>query len=122
MQANSWPDAPGTSQQTSPQVFYASVEVAVPWTWEGWFDLTQRRRMLNGDEDTAATVNDLYWLLHNAWENAQLVTVYHPNGDTYVAAIESLEFQAVNPVNIRTPEHGSGVEWWAHVLLRDSLV
>jgi hypothetical protein len=111
----------GTGQLTTPNVFYFSVEVAVPWTWEGWFDLTHKRRLLNGDVDSSQTVQDLYFLLHNAWENAQPVTCYHPNGNTYVAAIESLEFQAFNPTNASTPEHPPGVEWWCHVLLRDSL-
>jgi hypothetical protein len=108
---------------TTPKVFYASVEVSVPWTWEGWLDLTHKRRMLDGDDDNqGCTVLDLYWLLHYAWENSQPVTVFHPNGTIYTAAIESLEFQAFNPVNISTPEHPPGIEWWCHVLLRDSLV
>jgi hypothetical protein len=113
----------GTNNATTPKVFYASVEVSVPWTWEGWLDLTHKRRMLDGDDDNqGCTVLDLYWLLHYAWENSQPVTVFHPNGTSYTAAIESLEFQAFNPVNISTPEHPPGIEWWCHVLLRDSLV
>jgi hypothetical protein len=113
----------GTNNATTPKVFYASVEVSVPWTWEGWLDLTHKRQLLDGDIDNQGViVQDLYWLLHNAWENSQPVTVFHPNGTTYTAAIESLEFQAFNPVNISTPEHPPGIEWWCHVLLRDSLV
>jgi hypothetical protein len=112
----------GTFHANSPTIFYASVEVSVPWTWEGWLDLTHKRRMLDGDEDNqGCTVLDLYWLLHYAWENGQPMTVFHPNGTSYVAVIESLEFQAFNPVNISTPEHPPGIEWWCHVLLRDSL-
>jgi hypothetical protein len=111
----------GTGNLTTPSVFYVAIEIAVPWTWEGWFDLTFRRRLLNGDEDGDQTVQDLYWLLHNAWENAQPVTLYHPNGSTYTAAIEEIRFEARNPDNLRTPEHPAGVEWWAYILLRDSL-
>jgi hypothetical protein len=111
----------GTGNLTTPNVYYVNMEIAVPWTWEGWFDLTFRRRLLNGDEDSDQTPADLYWLLHNAWENAQPVTLYHPNGSTYTAAIEELRFEARNPVNERTPEHPAGVEWWAYILLRDSL-
>jgi hypothetical protein len=113
----------GTGQGSTPTIFYGSIEIAVPWTWEGWLDLTHKRRMLNGEDDSqGCTVLDLYWLLHNAWENAQPVTLFHPNGTSYTAAIEELTFEAFNPVNVSTPEHPPGIEWWCHILLRDSVV
>ena len=52
---------------------------------------SSRRLALPLEQDTqGATASDLAYLLILAQENGALLTFYHPNGQTYTMAIESL--------------------------------
>lgn len=113
----------GTNQLTSPTVFYVGTEVGVPWTWKATLDCSSKRKDAKGQSDTqGARGVDLYGLLHDAWENALAVTLYHPNGNTYTTVMEGASFTSSNPLFADTSNQPKDYEASVSVLLRQSTV
>ena len=86
------PAGPGTS---TPTIFDETLVIATGFTWEMTLECTSWRKNLDGQDDTpeqGLRGKDLYFLLHNAQENAQPITFYHPNGQAYTAELD--DFQA----------------------------
>lgn len=114
----------GTSQATSPAVYYVSTEISVPWTFEMTLDCTTRRMALGNVPDPSQLLGtDMFFFLHNAWENAQQMTLYPPNGNTYTVEIQSLDFNAPTPKNMATPLNTQDqFECHAAVVFTESIV
>ncbi len=109
----------GTSQATTPVYYYSSVEIAPGWVIDFTVDCTQQVGMIGGDtDDQGITAKDRYWLLRNAQDDANVMTVYHPNGDSYTMEVESIEFDNPSPLSTTTPQGPRSVEWYCHLLLR----
>lgn len=92
------PAGPGTS---TPTILSESVEVGTGFTWETTLECTSWRKNLDGNDDTpeqGLRGKDLYFLLHNAQENAQPVTLYHPNGLAYTASIDDFQADMETPM------------------------
>jgi len=109
----------GSANTTTPNVLYSYVEITTPWIWEFTVDCTSNRNDLTGQgvlDGQGLKASDLYWLLHNAWENAMQVTIFHPNGQTYYAAIDSLEVTSTSPT-ARIGVPGQYADFESHVKL-----
>jgi hypothetical protein len=113
----------GTSQLTSPIVYYVNIELSVSWTWRFTVDCSSRIRMLNGEEDQQGLRGkDLYFLVRNAWEAGQPLTFHHPNGQSYNALIEEAHFESLSPHNVVTPEGPADLEGYWTLTLRDAVL
>ena len=97
-------NGPGTS---TPTVFDETVEITTGWTWEMTLDCTSWRQNLdtaggsvggNDTQEQGLRGKDLYFLLNNAYENAQTVTFYHPNGQSFTAQIDDFEADSETPM------------------------
>jgi hypothetical protein len=108
----------GTTQLTTPRVSYISVEVGGTWVADINLACTSRRQNLGQEFDTqGATAADLAYLLYLAQENGNLLTFYHPNGQTYTMAIESLD--GWNPTPLKSQENRPvDEEYVVHAILR----
>lgn len=80
----------GTGGLTTPRVSYVTIEVGGTWVADLNLACTQRRKLLTQEDDSqGATGADLIYLIELAYENGNLLTFYHPNGQTYTMAIET---------------------------------
>jgi hypothetical protein len=103
---------------TTPRVAYVSIEVGGTWVADINLACTSRRQNLGQEFDTqGATAADLAYLLYLAQENGNLLTFYHPNGQTYTMAIESLD--GWNPSPLLSQENRpQDEEYVVHAILR----
>jgi hypothetical protein len=92
---------------TTPTIFDETLEMGTGWTWEMTLECTSWRKNLDaaggsvGGDDTVEQGlrgKDLYFLLHNAEENAQPITFYHPNGQAYTASIDDFQADSESPM------------------------
>jgi hypothetical protein len=106
------------SPSTTPRVAYVSIEVGGTWVADINLACTSRRQNLGQEFDTqGATAADLAYLLYLAHENGNLLTFYHPNGQTYTMAIESLD--GWNPTPLKSQENRpQDEEYVVHAILR----
>lgn len=113
----------GASNTTTPIAYSVSIEVGVPWIWRAVVDCTSNRTCLDGQPDVQGLRGiDMYGLLHDAWENSNTVTFYHPNQNSYTAVIESLRFLGESPSYRDTDRSVADYEGACEVVLRQSAV
>lgn len=114
---------PGSS---TPTIFDESVEITTGWTWEMTLECTGGRKNLDGADDTqeqGLRGKDLYFLLHNAQENAQPVTFLHGNGFAYLATIDDFQADFETPMlgRQRTEGDPQDVDSYVRVVLKQTL-
>jgi hypothetical protein len=113
----------GTSNGTSPTVYYISAEIGVPWLWSFTVNCSSQRMDLRGKPDGQGLRGiDLYGLLHDAWENSEPVTFWHPNGVAYTAVIEQAKFDSDSPMYRDSSSQPKDYEAQVTLLLRQSTV
>lgn len=82
----------GTNQNTTPRISYVTIEVGGTWVADVNLTCVNRRKtMTQEDDNQGASASDLAYLLYLAYENGTLLTFYHPNGQKYTMATESLD-------------------------------
>lgn len=107
-----------TPPNTTPRVAYISIEVGGTWVADINLACTSRRQNLGQEFDTqGATAADLAYLLYLAQENGSLLTFYHPNGQTYTMAIESLDGWNPSPLQTQV-DRPQDEEYVVHAILR----
>jgi hypothetical protein len=113
----------GTSNGTSPTVYYISAEIGVPWLWSFTVNCSSQRMDLRGKPDGQGLRGiDLYGLLHDAWENSAPVTFWHPNGNSYTAVMEQAKFDSDSPMYRDSSNQPKDYEAQVTLLLRQSTV
>jgi len=114
----------GAAQSTTPIVYYTSMEIAVPWSWEFTVDCTNKRQVLGNNPDPQNYLGgDLKLLLSQAWENALPLTLIHPDGTQYTTEIQNLEATAYSPQRqVNTPLRAADLEWHVKLTLSESIV
>jgi hypothetical protein len=111
----------GTSQLTTPRVSYVSIELGGTWVAELNLACTARRQMLTGEaDDQGASGADLAYLLMQAQESGSNLTLYHPNGQTYTMAIESLSAWNPSPHKPQDNQRPLDEEYIVHAILRQA--
>jgi hypothetical protein len=113
----------GTSNLTTPTVYYISAEIGVPWAFQFTVNCSSQRMDLRGKPDGQGLRGvDLYGLLHDAWESAQTVTLYHPTGNSYTCVIEQAMFSSDSPMYRDSSNQPKDYEAQVTLLLRQSTV
>lgn len=113
----------GTGQLTTPRISYITVEVGGTWVADVYLGCVNRRTMLNQQpDDQGASGGDLAYLLFLAYENGNVLTFYHPNGQKYTMAIESLDPWNPNPTaQMQSQENRPRTEEYiVHAVLRQA--
>ena len=113
----------GTNNATTPRVSYVTIEVGGTWVADVSLACVLRRAALSQDQDTqGASASDLAYLLYLAYENGNLLTFYHPNGQKYTMAIESLDGWNPSPVGLMQSQDNRprGEEYVLHAILRQA--
>jgi hypothetical protein len=109
---------------TTPTIFYETIEMTTGWTWEMTLECTNRRKNLNvtgsgegGDDvyDQGLRGKDLYFLLNNGYENAQPVTLWHPNGQVFTATMDDFQADMENPALGRQAVDHDPLDFDSHV-------
>jgi hypothetical protein len=111
----------GTSQLTTPRVSYVSIEVGGTWVADVYLACTARRHLLGQELDTqGASSADLAYLLMLSQENGNLVTFYHPNGQTYSMTLDMLDNWNPSPVSLMQSQDNRPLdeEYTVHAILR----
>lgn len=114
---------PGSS---TPTIFDESVEVTTGWTWEMTLECTSWRKNLDNADDTqeqGLRGKDLYFLLHNAQETAQPITLLNGNGIAYTATIDDFQADFESPQLGRQHSEGDPQDFdtYVRVILKQSL-
>lgn len=113
----------GTNQNTTPRISYVTVEVGGCWVADVYLDCTNRRFNLGlQQDDQGASSADLIYLPELAYENGNTLTFYHPNGQKYTMAIESLDRWNPSPTGQMQSQQTrpKSEEAIVHVILRQA--
>jgi hypothetical protein len=111
----------GTGQLTTPRVSYVTIEVGGTWVVDLNLVCSSRRQTLAQEADAqGASAADLAYLLYLAYENGNLLTFYHPNGQTYQMAIESIDGWHPSPLKPQDNQRPVDEEDVIHVTLRQT--
>jgi hypothetical protein len=104
---------------STPAINRFGVEIGGTWVWEFDLDCTAIRRTLSGGDDTqGVSGKDLWFLLRNAYENGNNLTLYLNQGLSYTVTIESLEARAPTYVDhLQSTVHGDQ-EWLVHAIIK----
>jgi len=113
----------GTNQNTTPRISYVTVEVGGTWVADVNLACVNRRLTLAQEkDDQGASSSDLAYLLFLAYENGNLLTFYHPNGQKYTMAIESLDPWNPSVTGLMQSQENRprGEEYIVHAVLRQA--
>jgi hypothetical protein len=113
----------GTNQQTTPTIYWVSIEAAPGWTFEFWVGCNSATKTLNGEDDPQSlTGTDRYGQIHNAWENGQPLTLWSPEGNVYTCVIQEGDFHADNPIFREDVQAPQDHEYFVRLVLSEAVV
>jgi len=109
----------GTGNATTPRVSYVTIEVGGTWVADVNLSCVSIRRTLSQEtDDQGASGADLAYLIFLAYENGNVLTFYHPNGQTYTMALETVD--GWNPSPMKSQVNVQDEEYIVHVTLRQT--
>jgi hypothetical protein len=113
----------GTSQATTPKIFYTAIEAGGSWNWDFQFDCSSKRRTLQQGQLDGQGISgkDLYFLLRNSYENGNFLTLTLFGGLTYTVVVQSLEARNIAYAVHGLPAVKPDEEWSVHAVLTQVL-
>lgn len=110
----------GTNQQTSPLVFWLSVEVVPPYTYQMELDCTRDGRTLDGrDDPLGLEAKDRVGMIRNAYENGQPLTLWTDFGESKLVNVADYEWRRTSPMNQGTSQQRADYEGFVKVTLTE---